>query len=124
MTLLLEFVPIITEAVEASSVVGVEAAPAVEVGIDVGVATGKAATAAGEADKAAEAGEAAADAGASGASKLPVFDMTAGGTTAGANAAHEAIVQGISTFAKWAATQAAKQALLYAGMKSAEAGIH
>ncbi|EHL00519.1 hypothetical protein M7I_3607 [Glarea lozoyensis 74030] len=58
------------------------------------------------------------------ASKVPVFDMTASGTTAGANAAHQAILDGAVAFSKWAATETIKQALFYAGMKGVEALFH
>ncbi|KAF4444408.1 hypothetical protein F53441_11133 [Fusarium austroafricanum] len=56
--------------------------------------------------------------------KVPVFDMTASGTKAGAQAANKAILQGLVSFGQWAAEQAAQQALFLAGMKATEAFFH
>ena len=50
--------------------------------------------------------------------------MTASGTTAGAQAAHKAILEGAITFAKWAVTESVKQAIFYGGIKAAEACFH
>ncbi|KAF3940960.1 hypothetical protein ABW19_dt0206920 [Dactylella cylindrospora] len=146
MAFLLELIPIIAEAVT----VGGEAAAA---GGEIAVAGGEVATAATEVaatggEVAAAGGEIAATGGevagatettiaetgtvagetgstaVSTVSKVPVFDMTASGTTAGAQAAHTAIFEGAVAFAKWAAIEAAKQAVFYGGMKAAEAAFH
>lgn len=118
-----------TAATEAT-VAGTEAATA---GAEASTAGAEGTTTAGEAGgtTAGEAGGTTGESGAAGteastqaASKVPVFDMTASGTTAGANAAHQAIIDGAIQFGQWVAVQATKQALFYAGMKGAEALFH
>ncbi|KAK1526039.1 uncharacterized protein CCOS01_08457 [Colletotrichum costaricense] len=123
MAFLLELIPIIAEAAEAggaAATVAEAAAPEVaSVAVDAGAAASEGAAAG--VDTGAAGADAAADAAAQAVSKVPVFDMTTSGTTAGANAAREAIMQGAIQFGKWAANEAAKQALFYAGMKAAGA---
>ncbi|KAK7413088.1 hypothetical protein QQX98_008036 [Neonectria punicea] len=125
---LLEIIPLIGETIEAASVEAETAAATGEVVAGSTEAAAGATEAAAEATDAgaisADAGGTAADAGGTAGSRVPVFDMTASGTTAGANAARQAIVDGAVSFAQWAATQAVKQAVFYAGMKSAEALFH
>lgn len=130
MAFLLDLIPLIAEAVEGgaaaaateATAAGTEAAAA---GTEAGTAAAEGTTTAGEAGTTTgEAGGTAGESGAAGASKVPVFDMTASGTTAGANAARQAIMDGAIQFGKWAAVQATKQALFYAGMKGAEALFH
>ncbi|KAK3369945.1 hypothetical protein B0H63DRAFT_454171 [Podospora didyma] len=116
MAFLLELVPIIADAI--GDAVASSAADAVAgAGIDAGAG---AAVEAG-----AEAGiDAGADAGNESAEGAPKTDTTATGTTAGADTVHQAIIDGAVSFGNWAATQAAKQGLFFAGMKATEAVMH
>lgn len=57
-------------------------------------------------------------------SKVPVFDMTASGTRAGADAAFKSIFNDALSFGKWIAVQAVKQAAFYAGMKAINVLFH